>query len=96
MPTETARPVSARTAARRSSPTFRAGPSRRSVPVRSRKASSSDRPSTRGEKRRKTPKIVFDSAEYFDIEPRTKIAWGQSLRAWALGIAEWMPNSRAS
>ena len=96
MPTETASSVSRRISARRRSPTSAGGPSRRSLPVRSRNASSSERPSTRGEKRSKIAKIRFDSAAYFAIEPATKIACGQRRRACALGIAEWMPNSRAS
>jgi hypothetical protein len=96
MPTETASPVSARTSARNRSPTSRAGPSRRSVPLMSRKASSSESPSTAGVKRSKIAKMRRDSRAYFAMSPRRNTPSGQRLRASAVGIAEWTPKTRAS
>ena len=96
MPTETASSVSSRTSRRSLSPTATAGPSRRSLPVRSRKASSSESPSTAGEKRSKIAKMRRDSRAYFAMSPGRKTPSGQSLRASAVGIAERTPKTRAS
>ena len=53
-------------------------------------------PSTAGVKRSKIAKMRRLSRRYTDMRPRTKIACGQSLRACADGMAEWMPKTRAS
>jgi hypothetical protein len=62
IPTDTGSCVSSRTARRSATPTPRAGPHSRSVPVRSRNASSSDSPCTTGVNRAKISKMRFDSA----------------------------------
>ena len=96
MPTEQASPVSARTSARNRSARARGGPNSRSVPVTSRKASSSERPSTSGVKRRKISKMRADSRVYFAISPARKTPSGQRRRASAVGCAECTPKRRAS
>ncbi len=62
MPTETPSPRSVRTAARRRAMRSRGAPSSRSVPVMSRKASSSESPCTAGVKRAKISKMRRDSS----------------------------------
>ena len=95
-PTEIVSPTSSWTARlmprAASSPT----PSSASVPVRSRNASSIESGSTSGEKRSRMAITCFVAAEYFWPLTGTKIASGHSAPAVRSGIAERMPNLRAS
>jgi hypothetical protein len=64
--------------------------------VTSRYASSSDSPSTSGVTDRKISKTCLETATYFEKSGRTITRSGQSRTAFAMDIAEWIPNARAS
>ena len=68
----------------------------RSMPVRSRNASSMDRGSTTGEYLSNILKISLDTSLYRRKFPSTKIPWGQSCIALAVVMAERTPNFLAS
>jgi len=91
MPTDTARPVAARTRSRRSRPIASGGPKSRCDAVASMKASSSESGSTSGLMLSKTVRICALTRRYFAISPRRKTACGQSFRACAVGMAECTP-----
>jgi hypothetical protein len=96
MPTDTASPVAARTRWRSSRPIASGGPRRLTDAVTSMNASSSDSGSTSG----LTLAKIFCTSRltrwYFFMSPRRNTASGQRRCASAAGIAEWMPNTRAS
>ena len=71
-------------------------PSRREAPDTSRKASSSEMPSTNGVTVSKMACSLALSSTYRWYRPSRKIAWGHSRRATVLGMAECTPNRRAS
>jgi hypothetical protein len=95
-PAETVRPDSARTATRIFRAISSALPNRRALSVTSRNASSKDRGSTSGVKRRKISKIRSETSLYRSIRTGRKTPWGQSRAALAIGSAECTPNFRAS
>jgi len=96
MPTETARPVAARTRSFSSRPIPSGGPRSRIDPVTSMNASSSESGSTAGLTVANTSPICALTRRYFVMSPERKTASGQSARACAVGIADRTPNGRAS
>ena len=91
IPTETARPVASRTRARKSRPMSSGTPNRLCDAVTSMKASSRDSGSTSGLTLSKTVRICALTRRYLAMSPGRKTAWGQSFRAWEVGMAEWTP-----
>jgi len=70
-------------------------PCRRSVPDRSIQASSSERPCTSGVRVRTFSKMRRLSVRYLVKSGGRMVAWGQSLRALNIGMAERTPLIRA-
>ena len=90
IPTETTRSVSCRIRALSRRPTSSGVDARRARidAVTSMKASSSESGSTSGENSSKMARILRDSAAYFPMSPRRKIASGQRRLASIAGMAE--------
>ncbi|OQC18578.1 MAG: hypothetical protein BWX70_03473 [Verrucomicrobia bacterium ADurb.Bin070] len=95
-PTDAVRPTSARIAARICSAIRGPSPNSRREPVTSTNASSIDTGSIIGENRSKMAKTRCEASAYRAMSPRTKIPCGQRRYASRDGMAEWMPNTRAS
>ena len=95
-PTDSTRPSCSRTSRFSALAMLSAPPNRCSVAVTSRNASSSEIGSTSGVRSAKSAMTASDAASYFWPSPGTKIPSGHSRPAVWSGIAEWMPNARAS
>jgi len=96
-PTDTVMPISSSTRfAKRTSVVAGLAWCRRSVPERSRKASSIDTGSTSGVSSSIRARTSRPTRRYLSMSGRTTTASGQAFRALNIGIAERTPNVRAT
>ena len=96
MPTEQVMPCSSCTRARSSRPISTGRPRRRTAPETSRNASSSESGSTCGVMLANSAMTPALTRLYLRWSGGTTTSCGHSRRARPIGIAEWMPNVRAS
>ena len=92
MPTVIARPASRRTSALRRAPVSSGGPKRRSVPVRSRNASSTEICCRCGVNLPRMSITPRDTSRYRSMRTGRNAACGQRRQACEMGMAECTPN----